>query len=667
MSNFADRRLPAGLDFRRPCGFANQIGGTLSHVNGTQTASSNGTEAPAATLPECDLVMKGGITSGIIYPGLVTTLSTHYRFRQIGGASAGAIAATMAAAAEAGRRSEKVSTTPRAFDKLAAIPGELREDLPKLFQPSPKAATAFDVLMAWIAPGRTAFMKSAAVIGVVVRRAFGWFVVALLIAMIPAVAFDLALLGVPRSGHDWFALTGALLVWLPAALIVGAAAAAVAKVRATVAALNDNGFGLCNGLTRRPGIEFDPLTVWMEKSLRDVAGMSTAEGAPPVCLRDLWGEAATSAYRDALEVGQGEAANIPIVRRRELRELRWTDCLVMTTDVSHRRPYRFPFETAEFFWCPLCLGDYFPANVIAEMVGATVEVVRDDVETWCPHHKSQEQRVLHMPLAPDIPVVVAARISLSFPALISAVPLQTVDYGRGPDEPHHLVTVWLSDGGIASNFPMRFFDVAWPQRPTFGINLAPPHPGYPEEMVWRAPPGQSGRFPRYGGTSTLGEFAASIFDTMQNWSDSMQITMPGFRDRVVEIRQNPDEGGMNLQMGPEVIDRLAARGTQAGNNILNGDATTPPFNFRLHRWMRYRDAMASLDDFLSGMLTVWPDQQAFLDSLPGDWNAYPAGANDRQATDQTMAFAGEIGALGHPATAGTVPRPQPDLRLVPPL
>ena len=48
----------------------------------------------------CDLVMKGGITSGIVFPTAVAQLSTQYRFRHIGGTSAGAIAAAGAAAAE---------------------------------------------------------------------------------------------------------------------------------------------------------------------------------------------------------------------------------------------------------------------------------------------------------------------------------------------------------------------------------------------------------------------------------------------------------------------------------------------------------------------------------------------------------------------------------------
>ena len=42
---------------------------------------------------ECDLVMKGGITSGVVYPRAVCQLATDHRIRSVGGSSAGAIAA----------------------------------------------------------------------------------------------------------------------------------------------------------------------------------------------------------------------------------------------------------------------------------------------------------------------------------------------------------------------------------------------------------------------------------------------------------------------------------------------------------------------------------------------------------------------------------------------
>ena len=69
-----------------------------------------------------------------------------------------------------------------------------------------------------------------------------------------------------------------------------------------------------------------------------------------------------------------------------------------------------------------------------------------------------------------MPVVIAARLSLSFPILISAVPICAVDYTRPPGK-MRLVVHWFSDGGISSNFPMHLFDSMWPRRPTFGIAL----------------------------------------------------------------------------------------------------------------------------------------------------------------------------------------------------
>jgi len=38
---------------------------------------------------ECDLVMRGGITSGIVYPRAIANLAETYNFRSIGGTSAG--------------------------------------------------------------------------------------------------------------------------------------------------------------------------------------------------------------------------------------------------------------------------------------------------------------------------------------------------------------------------------------------------------------------------------------------------------------------------------------------------------------------------------------------------------------------------------------------------
>src|SRR5690348_17310006 len=80
----------------------------------------------------CDVVMKGGITSGAVYP-----------LAQIGGTSAGAIAAAAAAAAEYGRH-----VPGKGFVRLTLLPAELGRSLFKLFQPSPAVAPIFAMLVA---------------------------------------------------------------------------------------------------------------------------------------------------------------------------------------------------------------------------------------------------------------------------------------------------------------------------------------------------------------------------------------------------------------------------------------------------------------------------------------------------------------------------------------
>lgn len=57
-------------------------------------------ELPDGDAPgECDLVLKGGVTSGVVYPYAILELARRYRFRSVGGTSAGGIAAAFAAAA----------------------------------------------------------------------------------------------------------------------------------------------------------------------------------------------------------------------------------------------------------------------------------------------------------------------------------------------------------------------------------------------------------------------------------------------------------------------------------------------------------------------------------------------------------------------------------------
>ena len=94
---------------------------------------------------ECDLVMKGGITSGVVYPGAITRIAKDFRFRNLGGASAGAIAAVAAAACEYRRN----QGDPAAYDVLDEVQHEISGQgfVQSLFQPTAEAKPAFDLAL----------------------------------------------------------------------------------------------------------------------------------------------------------------------------------------------------------------------------------------------------------------------------------------------------------------------------------------------------------------------------------------------------------------------------------------------------------------------------------------------------------------------------------------
>src|SRR5262245_50840552 len=91
----------------------------------------------------CDIVMKGGITSGVVYPLALVELSKKFRFANIGGTSAGAIAAAAAAAGEYGR-----GTARAGFERLAQIPQEVGTNLLSMFQPKPVLKPLFNIFIA---------------------------------------------------------------------------------------------------------------------------------------------------------------------------------------------------------------------------------------------------------------------------------------------------------------------------------------------------------------------------------------------------------------------------------------------------------------------------------------------------------------------------------------
>jgi Patatin-like phospholipase len=630
--------------------------------------------APALS---CDLIMKGGITSGVVYPQAACRLATRYRLKQVGGASAGAIAAALAGAAEYHRQHSKGSDADHdlnaeraGFVRLAAIPTDLGANLGELFQPVRATRPAHSVLMAAVAPGRSKAFRAVAAVGRLVVAAPIAFLLTLAFTFVPLVVWAWTNPGA-HAFQDWDLLLWPALVWLPVGLLVAVLATSAWVLWRTTKALESNGFGLTNGHSTDGRQKQPPLTDWLISTIDQTAGLQKG----PLTFGDLWGKDATTVYRD---LKRRQAAKERLTSKDWRQFKPDVDLKVMTTNLTLRKPYQFPFTSDDFYYCPQCWEAYFPVPILtylekhSDLVDRHLTVSSDSgdqqVLMCCPRH-GEEVRIRYLPDAPSMPVAIAARISLSFPGLISALPLLCMDYSRGPGH-RTLITAWFSDGGIASNFPMHFFDAPWPSRPTFGLNLDKEHPDYPGQMVWRPQKTLSGVFPRSHEPTTMVGFVSAVVRTMQNWVDASQITMPGFRDRVTELRTGVGEGGLNLQMKQQLIDKLAIRGSCAALEFAD-------FDFSLHEWVRYRAMMNSLSESLDVMGTRWPEGEneegykrliARYAGTPGDYQLDPADAcADAQATEQLMSVVGQWEQAGYPATAPTVPEPKPRLRQMPPL
>ena len=185
---------------------------------------------------QCDLVMKGGITSGVIYPRLVQELSKDYRFRSIGGTSAGAIAAGAAAAAQLG---VTTGANPQAFDDLGKLPKMLGEPsrhadgsrLLNLFQPQPAFRRHFALVTAALNA------RSKGLAGLRVAVAAAWrFPIGALAGALPGVVIAVSSTGIAR----WLGVAIAV-----AGLVLGAG---ISALRTLGRALPGNGFGMCSGM-----------------------------------------------------------------------------------------------------------------------------------------------------------------------------------------------------------------------------------------------------------------------------------------------------------------------------------------------------------------------------------------------------------------------------------
>ena len=581
----------------------------------------------------CDMVMKGGITSGVVYPLAVTKLAEKFVFKNIGGKSAGAIAAAATAAAE-------LTRDKGGFERLAQLPNFLGERAPDgsgsnlfaFFQPQRQTARLFRVCVAGLGGGWKAVIS-------VCFRILVEFWAAILIGAIPGTAFlGFAL----RDAHGAFRLiceiVGILLLFIGAIV-----ALALHLLIILTRALPQNFYGFCSGMTDEFATTVDsvplnrgkPLTYWLTEYLNGFLDRTVEQD--PLTFGELWG-------------------NDP-------NDARQIDLEMMTTCLTQSRPYRLPFRDDagvrenRFYFRPDEFSGLFPKSIVDWMTGHPRKLENSSPEARNRRKKLKDDGFYPLPGPADLPVVVAVRMSLSFPILLSAVPLYDFDRSRDPDglKPERC---WFSDGGVCSNFPLHFFDSPLPRWPTLSIDLRQVPPGTkPEEFLkpqmvadndegiqenWNRfefleeinPNRSDAVVPRErSGLGKLTGFAGAFIMTMQNWSDNTLSRLPGYRDRIRPVPLSRDEGGLNLNMPRERIDALTERGTAAGEELIarfSIPSLESKMNWANHRWLRMRSSLASLETVLTEIdcacAQPQPDDINFEEwletTLPGKAPAY---------------------------------------------
>jgi predicted acylesterase/phospholipase RssA len=607
------------------------------------------TRIAGGSLKKCDIVMKGGITSGIVYPGLICKLAERYQFQSIGGTSAGAIAAALLAAAEYARRQGRDT-----FRDIGAVPGWLGapckfaqgSNLLNLFQPQRELRVLFRLATAFLVEGwlRRALQCAEAL----------W--LEILLGLVPAVLFFLL---VPTPLHWSGRVPGILLLLF--LILSGVVFACAAGVLVRTRRLPSRHYGLCTGYAAEDKSRPPSLVAWLNERLNTMAGLPANH---PLTFGDL------------------KAAGITL--------------RMLSTCLTFGRPYTLPFTSGEFFYSSAELRQFFPNDVVAWMDAHS--------PTFGDHGEKIDTAGLQLlPNDEHLPVIVATRLSLSFPFLFCAVPLYAVDWTRrrkspnepaserrvpgdalDPDELRKPERVWFSDGGICSNFPLHLFDSPLPKWPTFGINLADLRPDR-DTRVWTPESNRAGvahlwsRMGTDAGIAQTAQLFSSMFNAARNWVDNLQSMVPGYRDRLVHVFLDQHEGGLNLNMARDVVDALSGYGTLAGRKLIDrflegtdDDGKPTAMTWDNHRWIRYRSTMALLETFLSDFAYSVehpePGDRNFFELISRESGVPPASypLNEKQrgeAADATRSFVA-AGQRDQSLAAGA-PKPTPALRIRP--
>ncbi len=196
-------------------------------------------------------------------------------------------------------------------------------------------------------------------------------------------------------------------------------------------------------------------------------------------------------------------------------------------------------------------------------------------------------------------------------------------------------------------------------------------------------------FDQGSGRDRLFGFFVALINTLQNWTDNMQTRLPGYRDRIAHVSLHEEtEGGLNLNMPPELIVELGERGEQAARLLIE-HFTLPADKIELswdnQRWVRYRSMMGLLEEMLEkiefAIKNPAPGDRSYEELILREFDEAPNSYDWKNSSQRTFAHkatrelidliakwqslrANDPSATSATFTTGT-PRPQPELRVKP--
>lgn len=612
------------------------------------------TPAPPRPRQVCDVIMKGGITSGVVYPKLLAKLHEKYDFASIGGTSAGAIAAALAAAAQFGehRKDDSIPPESQGFAKFTKVCEALAQPggLQRLFSPTRKARFLFKFFFDAVGKG----------LGHAIATYWWPWIV---FSVVASIFIKMGFYVIFPEPKQTFPLDAILI-----GVSFGFLLMPVWMIFVLLNRIPKDGFGLCTG--RNDNLPFDKsdpnvLFDWLDENIQLCGGLSP--------------------QGDPLTFGDLCARNNGKNTQQRLQ--------MFTTNLTLSMPVVIPDDDIRYFVFRTMESKRFFGSRMTNFL-----IAHSSKPKSAP---TLPEGYFYLPKGADFPVAIATRMSLSFPILFCAVPAYTIPAekaGLGSIEEAGLQKNWFSDGGICSNFPIHSFDTWLPSHPTFAVNLtgrsiragtsgapsstptsgaasstdgaaavstaaalleknsaqafchlrreASPTSNNSKTSAVETPPeantnanneeARSGSAlhakqasyrlyqadqevsPVYKSIGDMASFLFSIINTAKDCHDSVQSALPGFRERIVHVELENNEGGLNLAMPKDVVDKIMEKGREAGQALVDD------FNFETHRWGRLRILLHVLEDqlrrFNMSLIDITPDgiSQTTWDKLRRD-------------------------------------------------